>query len=271
MMARSSLIPNLSVLSLPLGHHPGLRERIREFHQSLLTSGGSTTPDVVAIEGLDRSILVDPRRLHFTIGVMTLTSKDESETSKTKTLRDAISLLHSLAPEINEIAGQPVVLPLDKMGVLKTKRQQAGVLYVGPADETNESAIKLGRIFDLVAQRFRVEGFIKEESRPSVLHCTLINASHRKPRRMPRTFSYREIFDRATVEATSPGPSEIPRLPSDLTSTTNLKPEASVQQEREVRVDFGAWAVSEIQLCQMGSHGPENEYVSCASIPLEAN
>ncbi|KAJ7689599.1 hypothetical protein B0H17DRAFT_634598 [Mycena rosella] len=201
---------------------------------------------------------------------MTPTSRDAPETSKTKTLSDAISLLHSLAPEINEITGLPVVLPLDKMGVLKTKRQQAGVLYVGPADETNESTIKLGRIFDLVAQRFRVEGFIKEESRPSVLHCTLINASHRKPRRIPRTFSSREIFDRATVAAASPGPS-VPRLPSDLTSTTHLKPEASVQQEREVRVDFGAWAVFEIQLCVMGSHGPENEYVSCASIPLEAN
>jgi activating signal cointegrator complex subunit 1 len=42
-------------------------------------------------------------------------------------------------------------------------------------------------------------------------------------------------------------------------------------QKKEVKVDFGAWAVSEIQLCEMGSHGPENEYISCASIPVGEN
>lgn len=104
------------------------------------------------IEGLDRSILVDPRRLHLTIGVMVLSSTespqtDTSGTSQGKTVSDAIALLQSLGPEIDAITREPVLLSLDKMGVLKTQRQQAGVLYVGPNDEINEDKVKVSRIF----------------------------------------------------------------------------------------------------------------------------
>ncbi|KAJ6573484.1 AKAP7 2'5' RNA ligase-like domain-containing protein [Mycena vulgaris] len=229
------------------GHHPELRRRILEFHQKVLPSGDATPRDIIPIEGLDQSILVDPRRLHLTIGVMALSSADKSDVPGTKTVSAAIALLHSLAPEINEITRQPVLLPLDKMGVLKTKRKEAGVLYVAPSNDASEDTIKVGRIFDLVGQRFRSEGFIEDSPRPSVLHCTLINASHRKPRRMPRTFSYPEIFDRVSVDDS--------RRPSETLALSGA-PRPLVQQDREVRVDFGAWAVSEIQLCEMGSHGP---------------
>ncbi|KAJ7613039.1 AKAP7 2'5' RNA ligase-like domain-containing protein [Roridomyces roridus] len=230
-------------LSVPLGHHPALRDRIHQFHDSLMPAAG-TTP---TIEGLDRSILVDPRRLHFTLGVMALSSADGEQSSNGKTLSAAIDLLRSLTPELEEITQRRApVVKLDKMGVLKTtQRQQAGVLYVSPSDESEEDAQKVIRILDLVSQKFRQEGFIEEAARPSVLHCTLINASHRKPRRDPRTFSYREIFERASETSYS-----------------------AAAGERTSLVDFGAWAVSEIQLCKMGSHGPDNEYVSCASVAL---
>ncbi|KAJ7159062.1 kinase A anchor protein [Mycena crocata] len=248
-------------LSLPLGHHPELRERIRELHQKVLPSGDVA----VDIEGLDKSILVDPRRLHFTIGVMTLSSEDspspETQITDRKTLAEAIALLHSLAPEIKKITQELVMLSLDEMGVLKTKRKQAGVLYLGPSDESNESTIKLRRIFDLLSQRFRVEGFIEDSPRPAVLHCTLINASHRKPRRMPRTFSYREIFERMSPDTISSS--------SGILAQSSASDTASgASQDRTIKVDFGTWALSEIQLCRMGSHGPENEYISCASVPF---
>jgi len=220
--------------------------------------------DTTVIEGLDRSILVDPRRLHLTIGVMALsaenatpnTSAAGASTSSGRTVSDAITLLQSLGPDIDSITREPLQLTLGKMGVLKTQRQQAGVLYVGPGDEVNEDTVKVTRIFELVTQRFRQEGFIEEAVRPAVLHCTLINASHRKPRRIPRTFSYREIFDRASGDANS---SETPLVQS------------SAPLDRSIGVDFGTWAVSEIQLCKMGSHGPENEYISLASVPVGRN
>ncbi|KAJ6483948.1 kinase A anchor protein [Mycena sanguinolenta] len=246
-------------LSLPLGHHPVLRDRIREFHETIMPRGDSTV-----IEGLDRSILVDPRRLHLTIGVMALsaenitpnTSAAAAPTSSGRTVSDAITLLQSLGPDIDSITREPLQLTLGKMGVLKTQRQQAGVLYVGPGEEVNEDTAKVTRIFELVAQRFRQEGFIEEAARPAVLHCTLINASHRKPRRIPRTFSYREIFDRAS---------------GDVNSSETPLAQPSAPLDRSIGVDFGTWAVSEIQLCKMGSHGPENEYISLASVPVGRN
>ncbi|KAK6996891.1 AKAP7 2'5' RNA ligase-like domain-containing protein [Favolaschia claudopus] len=250
------------------GHHPTLRSRIRDFHSKILSS--SPDGDAPVIEGIDQSILVDPRRLHLTIGVMALSSTstesspapsslisdDSNSNSRVRTVSDAIALLQTLAPDINAISDEALRLPLDKMGVLKTQRQQAGVLYVGPSDTVTEEKDKVLRVFDLVAQRFRQEGFILEPSRPAVLHCTLINASHRKPRRIPRAFSYHEIFQQALSERPS---SSDPNSSHQLSVQDNLK---------SIPVDFGTWAISEIQLCKMGSHGPENEYVSVASIPI---
>ncbi|KAJ7657365.1 hypothetical protein DFH06DRAFT_990958 [Mycena polygramma] len=273
------------------GHHPELRDRIKAFHHKLLppnqSSSQATTPATAVIEGLDRSILVDPRRLHLTIGVMTLATSGspqaESESaggSQGKTLEAAIALLRSLGPDIDAIvaptpsadtARAPVlpVLTLDKMGVLKTQRKQAGVLYVGPSDDPdgmNEDTRKVTRIFDLVGRRFREEGFIEEDARPAVLHCTLINASHRKPRRVPRTFSYREIF----AHASELNPSSSVGAAAD---SLPLVPQAVSPQDKDraIRVDFGTWAISEVQLCAMGSHGPENEYVSVAAVPVGGN
>ncbi|KAK6977538.1 AKAP7 2'5' RNA ligase-like domain-containing protein [Favolaschia claudopus] len=251
--AKSDIPRPTHFLSFPLGHHPSLCETIRHFHSKILPTG-----DTTVIEGLDQSILVDPRRLHLTIGVMALSSTEASPApsslisdSRVRTVSDAIALLQTLAPDINAISDEALSLPLDKMGVLKTQRQQAGVLYVGPSDTVTEEKTKVIRIFDLVAQRFRQEGFILEPSRPAVLHCTLINASHRRPRRMPRAFSYHEIFQRALSEGSDPD-----------------NPVQLSVQDKSIPVDFGTWAISEIQLCKMGSHGPENEYVSVASIPI---
>jgi hypothetical protein len=33
-------------------------------------------------------------------------------------------------------------------------------------------------------------------------------------------------------------------------------------------VDFGTWDVDEIQVCKMGSYGPEGEYVRCGGCSL---
>ncbi|KAF7297592.1 hypothetical protein MKEN_01382000 [Mycena kentingensis (nom. inval.)] len=249
--AKAASVRPTHFLSLPIGHHPELRKRIKALHDQILPPG--TTP--CAIEGIDKTVLVDPRRLHFTLGVMALSTNPEqtsasADTPHRKTLAEAIALLHSLAPEVQQITnGQPLSIPLDTMSVLKTKREQAGVLYVGPGDVNIPETAKVLQILKLVSQRFSDEGFITEATRPPVLHCTLINASHRKPRRDPKTFSYREIFDIAA----QPRPE----------AADNDKP-------KHIPVDFGSWLASEIQLCVMGSHGPENEYVSCGALPLGA-
>ena len=39
--------------------------------------------------------------------------------------------------------------------------------------------------------------------------------------------------------------------------------DASAAPTSAKEVDFGIWDVDEIQLCKMGSYGPQGEYVSC--------
>ena len=36
-----------------------------------------------------------------------------------------------------------------------------------------------------------------------------------------------------------------------------------------VHVSLGEWEVDELQICEMGSKGPEGEYVAVARCPLE--
>jgi hypothetical protein len=74
----------MPVLSLPLGHHAALRERVRKFTDALVHA----TP---SIAGIDPSIMVDPRRLSFLLAPMTL---DDT------TLPQARELLTSLRPRL---------------------------------------------------------------------------------------------------------------------------------------------------------------------------
>lgn len=48
-------------------------------------------------------------------------------------------------------------------------------------------------------------------------------------------------------------------------------PEAHDDKDRKapVKVDFGTWEVGELQICKMGSKGPEGEYVAAARCSLD--
>jgi activating signal cointegrator complex subunit 1 len=70
---------------------------------------------------------------------------------------------------------------------------------------------------------------------------------------MPRSAGRRQPFSYPAVLA-SPAFCAIGGVPS-----TMVGPRA---------VDLGAWDVDEVQICEMGSHGPENEYVSCGGVSL---
>jgi AKAP7 2'5' RNA ligase-like domain len=63
-------------LALPIGHHTELRNTV----SSLTSSWLAHQPP---IEGLDPSIVVQPRRLHFTLGVMTLNSPHDLASATT--------------------------------------------------------------------------------------------------------------------------------------------------------------------------------------------
>ena len=122
-------------LALPIGHHAELRDAV-----SALTS--SWLAHEPPIEGLDPSIVINPRRVHLTLGVMTLASSQPSSSSNpdrdhnheaTIDLAGATTLLASLAPRIRALlANNPLRIPLGRLAIMQPDPARAHVLYVEP-------------------------------------------------------------------------------------------------------------------------------------------
>jgi AKAP7 2'5' RNA ligase-like domain len=140
-------------LALPIGHHPELRNAI-----SALTS--SWLAHEPPIEGLDPSIVVHPRRLHLTLGVMSLTTAGTSSSSnrnhptansnsksnseqqgqgqgqgqeEQRDLASASALLSSLAPRVRALLAQnPLRVPLGRLAIMQSDPASAHVLYAEP-------------------------------------------------------------------------------------------------------------------------------------------
>ncbi|EAU80986.2 hypothetical protein CC1G_03162 [Coprinopsis cinerea okayama7 len=207
------------VLALPLQHHSTLRTRVANFQSALLEHAPPIT-------GLDNTIVIDPRRLHLTLGVMALETGDSpgsgepQETQPARTVETALDLLRSLKPRISELlsengGGSRLKVPLELLDVFPPGAMTgANVLYLGPdmtgiddgdrpgpsrtsfptgsTDEKYHWKQRLWKVSDFIHQEFKKAGYITER-RPLKLHCTILNTSHRKPhRRIP--FSYDDIL-----------------------------------------------------------------------------
>ncbi|KAG2038746.1 kinase A anchor protein [Suillus americanus] len=234
---RNSKLRPTHFISLPIGHHVQLQESVKSFADGLL----NCKP---ALPGVDRGIVIAPRRLHLTLGVMTL------ENSPGRTLADAQALLWKLRTRVMELLdGHSLCIPLTEMNIMNPDRSNADnahVLWLGPSLNT-EDAQRLKSVSEFVNKAFSDAGFIQDR-RPLKLHCTILNTSHRKPPRQP--FSYSAILTSLFIR----GFVRTPLQSHDFRSP--------------VKVEFGTWSVDEIQICKMGSYGPEGEYVSCGCCSL---
>ncbi|KAF8551128.1 hypothetical protein OG21DRAFT_1605495 [Imleria badia] len=243
--------PLTHFISLPIGHHVVLQKSVSSFTSGLL----ETTP---ALPGFDRTIVIPPRRLHLTLGVMSLEDAENSiasdgqATNSRKTLSDALSLLASLGPQISALlCGASLKIPLQLMDIMPPdggNPDRAHVLWFGPPHE-HEDGQRLRQVGEMVNKTFREAGFIRDR-RPFKLHCTVLNTTYRRPRaKGPRQpFSYASLLESPAARAVLLEPPGTPRQP--------------------VKVDFGTWHVDEIQICKMGSYGPEGEYESCGGLVL---
>jgi activating signal cointegrator complex subunit 1 len=221
------------------------------------------------IPGLDPSIVVHPRRLHLTLGVLPLASERKVSEGTTppvgKTVAQAQALLEELRPRILEVLdGEKLRVPLNVVDIMTPNRgdpHQAHILWAGlPAEGSVAARLKV--VCELIHTTFKREGFIVEQ-RPLKLHCTLLNTSHRKPRGRP--FSYPALLNSSALRSlTDHVHPEADTDTAAQTATHGSPPLCSTA----VPVDLGTWDVDEVQICAMGSHGPEGEYVSCGAITL---
>lgn len=118
------------------------------FTSSLLTSDPEIT-------GLDSSIVIPPRRLHLTLGVMSLTDPAQpsypavGNETPPKTLAAAIALLNALRPRIiGLLQNSPLRVALNRVDIMRPDRgdiEQAHVMWAGPS-LANEDARRLKRV-----------------------------------------------------------------------------------------------------------------------------
>ena len=122
------------VLALPLHTHSSLRTSVANFQNALLVASPP-------IAGLDRSIVIDPRRLHLTLGIMAL------RTDGPHTVESALSLLQSLRPSIAVLlqGRNSVKVRLDSLDILKPDRNRsnAHVLFLGPSTLDDDDGARL--------------------------------------------------------------------------------------------------------------------------------
>ncbi|KAL1672127.1 hypothetical protein EV122DRAFT_225333, partial [Schizophyllum commune] len=252
---------------------PTLRARLIAFGDALLAA----SPPVA---GLDKSIIIDPRRVHLTLGVMRLEEEEDSAPTGTahadteaqaigdppssppppkKTISSALALLRSLAPQLAALG--PARIDLERLGVLKTQKggREANVLWVGP----READDSLYAIADLVHQTFHREGYVTE-TRPLKLHVTLLNTTHRKKPRRRLAFSYTDVLQSEAVKLLV-GLNSHPTASSAHSTSSTARPSSAVPRH-PIPISLGSYDVRAVHLCEMGSHGPDNEYVSIGCV-----
>ena len=100
------------------------------------------------------------------------------------------------------------------------------------------------------------------------LHCTVVNTIHRKPRSKTRR---RQPFSYSAVLASTAFQTVAQPVPTSMSKTTTALAVTPAATGRPVSVDFGVWDVDEIQICEMGSCGPEGEYISYGGCSLVDN
>ena len=123
------------------------------------------------------------------------------------------------------------------------------------------------------------------------LHCTLLNTKDRKSesrekrnyvKRIP--FSFKDIRESAVIQKcinkvntstafsednTSLQKSSAPLNPSSSSSTnSNTDTRRERSSKTALSLDLGTYDISEIQICRMGSRGPEGEYVCVGRINI---
>ncbi|KAK0231428.1 kinase A anchor protein, partial [Armillaria fumosa] len=208
-------------LSIPLGQtRPTLRARVADLHAALNLSAS------------DATLLINPQRVHLTLGVMNLTPES---------LPTALDLLHRL-PTLLPLTAAPPTITLDTLDVLKREsRGRAHVLWAGPSQPEP--------LFNQINQIFCDEGFITD-TRPLKLHMTLMNSTYRRPRpKRPQSFDYDAILRQAGVlECFGVQESDYAELP--------------------LAVSMGSYEAPRVHLCAMGSWDTDGAYVSCGSAPL---
>jgi len=221
-------------LSVNLAHDEKLRQEADKFRENVVLQ---------RFPGIDASIFMPSRRIHFTICMLKLHSHAQMDEMK-EALKDVATRITAL-PEFKQV----LAANLRGLHILTDDPSDVGVLYTTDRSHALQNRVDslANMIFDILRARNLV-------SQPSLmaqrvlssdgdhaevkLHATLMNTKYSKTRNREDRRAERETFD------------------------------ASVLMESFGQVDFGTVQMKDIQLSCLDEMGDDGYYRSLFSLPL---
>ncbi|XP_020578767.1 activating signal cointegrator 1 complex subunit 1-like isoform X2 [Phalaenopsis equestris] len=170
--------PNLDYshfISLPLGIHPELVEKLQNFQKSVLNEVNMIPGDMdgSSAMGIDRSIFPKPQTLHLTVLMLKLWNKDRVTT--------AAKILKEISLKVMDaLENRPVSVRLSGLACMKGSPAKAQVVYA-PIEEVGGDE-RLLRACQVIIDAYVEAGLVlQKDARQSLkLHATLMNVRHRK-------------------------------------------------------------------------------------------
>ncbi|TFK37736.1 hypothetical protein BDQ12DRAFT_138433 [Crucibulum laeve] len=290
-VAASTSGTNSTASLTPASRGPGYEPALPTAHSSYYSSPPESKRTVQAVLSFLKSLgpklssMLDGR-----VGVdVTLDRLDALKTS-TKEERVDAGVLY-LAPMFKKVEKAERSGPTDSYKYGNDAR----------SDFIKEEKERLLQVCEFIHQKFKEQGYIVD-NRPLTLHCTILNTTNRRPHsRLP--FSYTSILESNACQViggdrySGGPPAGVPislshtnfsksisasekLIPSvtenvkllEIDSVSHPPSNSRVQQRAPIQtplpVDLGTYNVRNIELWVMGSHGPDNEYVSLGGIEL---
>ncbi|EDR11405.1 uncharacterized protein LACBIDRAFT_323967 [Laccaria bicolor S238N-H82] len=229
-------------------NHPTLCAKIGTF-QNVLLAQGRPNPQSRPIGGLDKYIVINPRRLNLTLGMMALEddNSDPSPSTPTKkTPQNALALLASLRPYISDILNgdEGEKLTLNEMGWFPEGRGTARLRSpksLNKKDVSSKHDHPKFVFFSLVFHKTSTQ-----DGGVFQLHYTILNTSYREPQNFRLGLDIEDVLVSDAMRKLLAG-----NASEMLVNAGNVKVDS-----------LGTYNVREVQLWVMGSHGPDNEYYS---------
>ncbi|KAI9599154.1 AKAP7 2'5' RNA ligase-like domain-containing protein [Syncephalis fuscata] len=229
-------------ISLPF-HGKLFQQKIAKLQQDLIQVATEQISDDLDDNdnGIDESIFVKPERLHLTLGILLLDSKEKID--------QAINTLQELSTEIDAILNnQPLMVEINGLKLMKGTPDNAHVMYVEAKDSSGD---RLDKISALLRERFNQAGLLLEADRPLKLHLTIINTTHRGKTTTTRSS--------ATEKSEAANKKYSNRIPFRATEMLQVYESCQV----------GTFECLTIEIARMGSHSPDHGgYIAESAIKI---
>mmetsp|Transcript_146312 Transcript_146312/g.272386 ORF Transcript_146312/g.272386 Transcript_146312/m.272386 type:complete len:372 (+) Transcript_146312:137-1252(+) len=222
-------------LSVPLAHDAKFRQEADKFREDVVMQ---------QFPGIDASIFMPSRRMHFTLCMLKLHSHAQVEEMK-QVLKEVATRIATLADY-----NMPVYANLRGLHIMTDDPSNVGVVFT--TDRSHSLQNRMDSLSNMIFDILKAHNLVSQQNLITQrllssdgnmaevkLHATLMNTKYSRSNwREDGTRGERETFD------------------------------ASVLMERFGQVDFGAVALREIQLSCLDAMGNDGYYQSLFSMPL---